>query len=162
MIRGIVTLSVSILLCLPMLAVRAEEEKVALDKLPKAVKGTVKKEFPKAKLVSASKEIADKKTVYEVTIKDGEQNIQLSLTPEGELVEVEKEIAAKDLPKEVTETLDEKYPKATIEKAEKVTKGKALTYEVLLVTKDKKNLEIKFDPKGKVLLGEDKDEKKEK
>ena len=159
MFRGIVVLSVCALLSL---AVRADEEKVPLDKLPKAVMDAVKKEFPKAKLVSASKETVDKKTIYEVTVKDGEQNVQVSVTPEGEIAEVEKEIAAKDLPKAVTETLDEKYPAATIKKAEEVTKGKELSYEVLLVTKGKKNLEIKFDPKGKVLNVEDKDEKKEK
>ncbi len=160
MFRGIVILSVCALLSVPSLAVRADEEKVPLKDLPKAVADAVKKKFPKAKVVSASKEIEDKKTVYEVTIKDGAQNVQVTATPEGEITEVEKEIAAKDLPKEVTEALDEKYPKATIKKAEEVTKGKELSYEVLLVTKDKKTVEVKFDPKGKVLALEDKEVKK--
>ena len=160
MIRWIVSLAVCVLVSVP---ARADEEKVPLDKLPKAVAGAVAKMFPKAKVVSASKELADKKTVYEVSIKDGEQNVQVTVTPEGEITEVEKEIAAKDLPKEVTAVLDDKYAKAKIEKAEEVTKGKELTYEVLLVTADKKTLEIKFDPKGKVLnVEEKKAEKKEK
>ena len=157
MIRWIVSLAVCVLVSVP---ARADEEKVPLDKLPKAVSGAVEKMFPKAKVVSASKELADKKTVYEVTIKDGKQNVQVTVTPEGEITEVEKEIAAKDLPKEVTAVLDDKYAKATIKKAEEVTKGKELTYEVLLVTKDKKTLEIKFDPKGKVLNVEEKKEEK--
>ena len=157
MIRWIVSLAVCALVSVP---ARADEEKVPLDKLPKAVAGAVEKMFPKAKVVSASKELADKKTVYEITIKNGEQNVQVTVTPEGEITEVEKEIAAKDLPKEVTAVLDDKYPKAKIEKAEEVTKGKELTYEVLLVTKDKKTLEIKFDPKGKVLNVEEKKEEK--
>ena len=160
MIRWIVSLAVCALVSVP---ARADVEKVPLDKLPKVVAGAVEKMFPKAKVVSASKELADKKTVYEVTIKDGEQNVQVTVTPEGEITEVEKEIAEKDLPKEVRATLAEKYGKVTIEKAEEVTKGKELTYEVLLVTKDKKTLEIKFDPKGKVLNVEEKKvEKKEK
>ena len=160
MFRGIVVLSVCALLVVPSLAVRADEEKVPLKDLPKAVSNAVKKKFPKAKVVSASKELEDKKTVYEVTIEDGDQNVQVTVTPEGEITEIEKEIAAKDLPKAVTEALDEKYPAATIKKAEEVTKGKELTYEVLLVTKDKKTVEVKLDPKGKVLKVEDKDEKK--
>ena len=163
MIRWIATLAVGVLVCLASPAVRADEEKVELDKLPKAVAAAVKKEFPKAKVVSASKELVEKKTVFEVTIKDGKQNVQVTVTPEGEITEVEKEIAAKDLPKEVTAALDEKYPKAKIEKAEEVTRGKELGYEVLLVTKDKKTLEVKFDPKGKVLnVEEKKADKKEK
>src|SRR5205085_11412445 len=43
-----------------------EEEKVPLDKLPKAVTEAVKKKFPRAELVSAEKEKQDGKTVYEV------------------------------------------------------------------------------------------------
>jgi uncharacterized membrane protein YkoI len=158
MIRGIVTLSVCVLLSLPGPSLRAEEVKVPLKDLPKAVKDAIKKQFPKAKAVSASKEFEDKKTLYEVTIKNGDQNVQVTATPEGEIVEVEKEIAAKDLPKAVTTALSEKYPSATIKKAEEVTKGKEMSYEVLLVTKDKKTLEVKFDSKGKVV----KEEKKEK
>ena len=157
MIRWIVSLAVCALVSVP---ARADEEKVPLDKLPKAVAGAVEKMFPKAKVVSASKEVEDKKTVYEVSIRDGEQNVQVTVTPEGEITEVEKEIAAKDLPKEVRATLAEKYGKVTFKKAEEVTKGKELTYEVLLVTKDKKTLEIKFDPKGKVLNVEEKKEEK--
>ena len=162
MFRGIVVLSVCALLSVPSLAVRADEEKVPLKDLPKAVADAVKKKFPKAKVVSASKEIEDEKTLYEVTLKDGEQNVQVTATPEGKIVEIEKEIAAKDLPKEVTEALDEKYPKATIKKVEEViATGKDLAYEVLLVTKDKKTVEVKFDAKGKVLKVENKDDEKE-
>jgi hypothetical protein len=157
MMRWIVAVAVCVLVSVP---ARADEEKVPLDKLPKAVSGAVKKKFPKAKLVSASKELEDKKTVYEVTLEDGEQKVQVTVTPEGEITEVEKEIPAKDLPKAVRAALDDKYAKATLEKAEEVTKGKELTYEVLLITKDKKTLEIKFDPKGKVLNVEEKKQKK--
>ena len=159
MIRWIVSLAVCALVSVP--AVRAEDEKVPLDKLPKAVSDAVKKKYPKAKMVSAEKEKKDKKTVYEVKIKDGEQTIEVSLTPEGEIVEIEKVIAAKDLPTAVTTALGEKYPKAKIVKVEEITKGEKVTYEVLLVTADKKKLEVTFDGTGKVLEVEKKDEKKE-
>jgi hypothetical protein len=144
--------------------IRADEEKVELDKLPKAVSEAVKKMFPKAKFVSASKEEVDKKTVYELAIKDGEQNIDVTVTPEGEIIEVEKEISVKDLPKDVAAALEKEYPKATIKKTEDITKGKDLKeqfYEVLLVTKDKKTVEVVFDPKGKVVKTEEKKEGEE-
>src|SRR5262245_46733015 len=65
------------------------EEKVPLDKLPKAVVDSVKKRFPDAKLVSAEKEKDDNgKTVYEVAIKDKDQSIEVTLTPEGVIVEI--------------------------------------------------------------------------
>ena len=145
-----------LLLPLSWQAVRADEEKVPLDKLPKAVSAAVTKRFPKAKLVKASKEKEDGKPLFEVSIEDGKTRIEVTLTPAGEIVEVEKEIAAKDLPKAVSTALEAKYPKATLKKVEEVTKGKEVAYEVLLVAKDKKMWEVKFDATGKVLNTEEK------
>jgi len=116
---------------------RADEEKLPLDKLPKAVADAVKKRFPKAELVEAAKETEGEKVEYEVTIKDGGIKIDVMLTPDGKITLIEREIAAKDLPDAVTKALDAKYPKATIRVAEeviKVTDGKEALdfYEVLL------------------------------
>lgn len=140
---------------------RSDEEKIALDKLPKAVTDAVKKKFPDAELKSAEIEKENGKDVYEVVIKNKDQTIEVTLSPEGKILAVEKEMAAKDLPKPVTEALESKYPKATIKKVEEVTKDDKVTYEVLLVTADKKTVEVEFDPKGKVAQEEKKEEKKE-
>src|SRR5437763_1126400 len=61
----------------------ADEEKVPLDKLPKPVLDAVKKRFPKGELVAASKETADGKTEYEVSLKDGGKKIDATLTSDG-------------------------------------------------------------------------------
>jgi hypothetical protein len=145
---------------------RAGEEKVPLDKLPKAVADGVKKRFPDAELTEASKEDENGKTVYEVSIKDKGHNIDVTLTPEGTLVSIEKEIAAKDLPKAVADTLDQKYPKATfktIEEVVKVRDGKEKLeyYEILLVTAEKKKLEVTITPDGKLNHEEDKSKEKD-
>jgi hypothetical protein len=148
---------------------RADEEKLPLDKLPKAVSEAVKKRFPKAELVEAAKETSkdgDKEKVeYEVTIKDGETKIDVMLTPDGKITLIEKEIAAKDLPKAVTDALDAKYPKATLKVVEeviKVTDGKEALdfYEVLLVTAEKKTFEVKLTAGGKITETEEKKEEK--
>jgi uncharacterized membrane protein YkoI len=144
---------------------RSDEEKVDLDKLPAKVKGAVQKEFKDAEFVSASKEKEDGKLLYEVRIKVKGQTVEVTTTEDGEVVEVEKEIAVKDLPKAVAGAISEKYPKAVVKKAEEVTKGGKTAYEVLLDTADKKTLEIKYDKDGKVLeteekTGKDDDEKK--
>jgi uncharacterized membrane protein YkoI len=144
-------------------AVRADdekEEKVPLDKVPKAVLDAVKAKFEGCELVSAEKEKEDGKDVYEIAIKHKGQKIEVTLTPEGKIVSVEKEIAVKDLPKAVTEALDAKYPKATIKKAEEETKDDKVTYEVLIVTADKQTIEVTLDPKGKILEEEKQEEKK--
>ena len=147
------------LLALPLLA---EETKVAIDKLPKAVVDAVKAKFPKAELTGAEKEIEDGKTLYEVAITSEGSKIEVTLTEDGKIVEIEKVITAKDLPKAVADALEAKYPKATLGIIEEITKGETIGYEVHLVTADKKELEVVFDPTGKVTKEEKKEEKKEK
>src|SRR5947209_14887638 len=66
-------------------AARADEEKVALDKLPAAVSAAAKKRFPHAELIGASKEVADGKTMYEVELKDGGRHVDASFTADGKL-----------------------------------------------------------------------------
>jgi uncharacterized membrane protein YkoI len=137
-----------------------DEEKVPLDKLPKAVVDAVKEKFPRAELVSAEKEKEDGKTVYEVALKDGKHKREVTLTPDGKIVSVETEIEAADLPKAVAEALEARYPKAEIKKAEEISKDDKITkYEMLIVTADKKKLEVSFDPRGKFLEEEKKDGK---
>jgi transcriptional regulator len=147
--------------------VQAGEDKIPLDKLPKAVEEAVKKRFPKAELVAAAKETVDKKTEYEVILKNEGQKIDVTLTPDGVILGMEKEITAKDLPKAVTMTLKKTYPNADYKKVEEVIKVKdgketLAFYEVLLETADKKTVEVKVEANGKILTPDAKDgEKKE-
>jgi hypothetical protein len=80
-------------------ATRGDEEKVAIDKLPKAVVKAVKDRFPEAELKSAEKETENGKTVYDVEIKYKGANYEVAVTAGGEVTGYEKEIAAKDMPK---------------------------------------------------------------
>ena len=135
-------------------AAHALSEKVPLDKVPKPVTEAVKKRFPKAEMKSASKDTADGKTTYEVTLKDDGKNIDVSLTADGAITGIERELAFKDLPKAVAETFEKKYPKATytiIEEVTKVADGKEKIeyYEAVLVTAEKKTFEAEVFPDGK-------------
>ena len=148
------------LLCLATLTLaalvgRADEEKVPLDKVPAAIKEAVKKRFPKAEMKDASKEqTEDKKWVYEITLKQDKKNIDVTVTPEGQITTIEQELAFADLPKVVAATFEAKYPKATYKMLESVTKvkdGKETLeyYEALLVAADKKTYEVEVLPDGK-------------
>ena len=144
-----------------------DEEKVPLDKLPKAIVDAVKKKFPKAELVEASKETENGKTEYEVSIKDGGKSIDVTLTADGTITGLEKEIDAKDLPKAVIDALESKYPKATYKTVEEVIavkKGKETLeyYEVELVTADNKTFEVEVTSNGKIKKTEEKKDEKKK
>lgn len=162
-LRGLLVVSVvlSVLAGAMSWAADEKEEKVDLKKVPKAVIDAVKAKFDGAELLGAEKEKADGKLVYEISLKHNGHKIEVTVTPAGKIVSTEKTIAVKDLPKAVAEALDSKYAKATIKVVEEVTEGEKVSYEVLLVTAGKKTVEVVFDPSGKVVKEEKKDEKKD-
>jgi hypothetical protein len=140
-------------------------EKIELNKLPKPVAEAVAKRFPKAETKSASKDGGGDKIVYEVTLKEGGKNIDVSLTAAGVITQIEQELAFKDLPKAVAETFEKKYPKATykiIEAVITVKDGKETLeyYEAVLVTAEKKTFEAEVLPDGKFKGETEKTEKK--
>jgi uncharacterized membrane protein YkoI len=139
-------------------AARADEEKVPLDKVPIAVIETVNARFPGAKLTQAERETEEGKTTYEIALTHKGHKVEVSLTEGGDVIEVEKEVAAKDLPRPVADALKAKYPKATVKKAEEVTKGvKPPVYEIHIAD-DGKAREVVLDASGKVLKVEEGDE----
>src|SRR5947209_14828784 len=150
--RKLVTLAVLGMMAASAGWARADEEKVALDKVPAAVRATVKKRFPKAEVLDASKETEDGKTMYEVTVKDAGHKIDVTMGTDGKLVSIERQIDQSDLPKKVSAAVTAKYPDAKYEIVEQVIKvengkEKLAYYEVLLsgVGKNKVELEIAAD-----------------
>jgi len=136
----------------------ADEEKVPLDKVPARVMKAVKDKFPRAEIKQVEKEVEDGKTIYEIGLKDGGQNVDVSLKEDGTIVEIEKEVAPKDLPRTVSEAVKAKYPKGTIKKAEEIIEGDVLKYELVIAEGDNKAREVVLDPKGKILKDEGEDE----
>lgn len=143
---------------------RAEDEKVSLDKLPKAVVDAVKAKFPKAELKQAEKETEDGKTKYEVTVKTADGTIDVDVTADGTITGYEKEIALKDLPKAVADAVAAKHPKGTAKGAEvvySVKDGKdTLAYYEVTVDVGGTKHEVEVLPNGK-LKPEEKGQKNE-
>src|SRR5262245_125276 len=149
------------LLGLSVLAVpsRADEEKISAERLPAAVKKAVHKKFPEAKFRGAAKEVEDGKTTYEVLLTVEGRAVDVSLDAEGEILEIEKEIAAEKLPRAVRRRLAARYPGAKIEKAEELIEGEdgPVRYEVAI------KAEVVFTAKGKVVVqAKEEDEEDEK
>ncbi|MBC7966913.1 MAG: PepSY-like domain-containing protein [Fuerstia sp.] len=88
--------------------------------------------------------------IYEVTLKDNGQEINVTVEESGEIEEVERAIDLKDLPKLVTDALARKFPKSTLKSAEaiyEVEDGEEEfeCYEVKLETADKKEIEAEVE-----------------
>lgn len=130
---------------------RADEEKIPLSKVPKAVIDAFKGKFPEAKINTAIKEEEDGKTVYEIESTLNGLAVDCVLKPDGEFVEIEKQIKADALPAAVADALKTKYPNATWSKIEEVTKGDKVSYEVVVKKADGKSVGVALDTTGKVL-----------
>ena len=148
-------------LLLSVAVARGQEENVPLDKVPRPVMEAVKARFANAQVTGASKETEKGKVTYEVTIKDRGQNTDVTVTPQGEILLIEKEIAARDLPRAAARAMEGKYPRATYKIVEEIVKvekkqERLAYYEVLLVTAGKDTLEVLVTADGKIVKEEKK------
>jgi uncharacterized membrane protein YkoI len=131
-------------------------EKVAPDKAPKAVRDAINARFPGAEVTSMEKETEDGKVVYDVELKHKGRKYEMDIHEDGTVVEIEKEVPAKDVPEAVTKALTAKYPTATVEivmEVNKVSGKKEIPdhYEVTLRTAEKKELEVTVSLDGKTV-----------
>src|SRR5262249_61964657 len=138
MVRSGVAVAVLVLLTA---VVRAEDkpEKIAPDKLPKVIMDAIMARFPKAEITSAEKEKEGDKVVYDIELKHEGRKYEMDIQEDGTVIEIEKEIALKDVPKAITDAIEAKYPKSTVKEVMEVNKVKGKEekpdhYEVTLKT----------------------------
>jgi hypothetical protein len=143
-------------------------EKIPADKIPKAVMDTIKARLPGAEIISAEKETEDGKVVYDIELKHKGRKYEMDIHEDGTLIEIEKEVAAKDVPEAVTKALKAKYPDATVKEVMEVNKVKGKTetpdhYEVTLKVGDKeREVLVSLDGKSVKTEAEAKKEKEKK
>jgi uncharacterized membrane protein YkoI len=143
----------------------ADDKKIPLDKVPAKVMAAIKDRFPGADVNSVEKETEDGKVVYDVELKHNGRKYEMDIQEDGTVMEIEKEVAAKDVPEALTKAIEAKFPKATIEEVMEVNKVKGkeetpIHYEVTIVTADKKKKEVIVSLDGKTVKGGDKEEEK--
>src|SRR5262249_33436788 len=134
--------------------VRADDEKIPLEKVPEVVRKALKAKYPKAEVVDAEKGDQDGKPVYEFNLKEGDRKWEASFSRDGKFVGSEELIKEADLPAKVKEAFAKKYPGAKVLTAEKAVTGEGdsakTVYEIITET-DKGKIEAEFDPDGKFI-----------
>src|SRR5262245_55104845 len=75
-----------------------KEEKLAFDKIPKVVRDAVLGRFPGAQTTSITKETVDGKVVYDIELTQKGRKYEMDIEENGTVIEVEKEMALKDVP----------------------------------------------------------------
>lgn len=153
-----ILLVTAFLLSLTSVAHSQGEKKLTAKQLPSAVKTAFNKSFPAAKIVGASSEVENGKTLFEVESVDGKINRDLLYKEDGTCVEIEETIPLSALPTEVSAALKKEAGKSRIQKAEKLTKGETIQYE-FVVGSGKQQREVVIDQAGKLVSPSKKDSK---
>jgi hypothetical protein len=117
--------------------------------LPAAVTAAFKKTYPNATIRGTAKETEGGKTVYEVESVENGKARDLMYNADGTVIDIEEELSTADVPAPVHAALKKLYPTATIEVAEKLTKGATVQYELQIKGAAKKI--VTFTPDGKLV-----------
>ena len=99
-------------------------EIIKFEEAPQAVRDSVERRFPGAKVSTTERETEKGKVVFEVALTQEDRKYEMHIKDDGTIEAVEKEISLNDVPKAVLAAVTQKYSDATIEAAMEVSKFK--------------------------------------
>jgi len=128
------------------------------DTMPPTIMNALTAKFPQAKIDKWSKEKENGKDVYDIEFKQGERKFEADIFADGTIHNWEQQVAQKDLPAAVVQTVNRRFPKATMKEimaVTEVTAGKERLegYEIVVQRAMKKDVELTVAPDGKILEG---------
>jgi hypothetical protein len=138
-----------------------KEKKLAQKELPAAVMAAFQKAYPGDSISGASKETKDSVVYYEIESKAGTSERSIVYLSDGTVSEIEEGVSVSALPAAVSAGIAKHTPKGKIEKAERVTRGASVEYEVKIIA-GKAKTELVLDSTGTVLKTEKASGKKDK
>ena len=133
----------------------AAETKINKADLPAAVQKTADEQSQGASVRGYSKDKEDGKLEYEVQMTSNGHSKDVTIAPDGQLMEIEEEVTLESLPAAARSGLQAKAGKGQITKIESLTKhGTLVAYEAQ-VQKASKHSEIQVGPNGETLAHEE-------
>ncbi len=129
----------------------AQEGKLKKSDLPSAVQKAADRESQGATVRGYSTEVDNGQREYEVEMMVKGHSRDVSIAPDGTVLEVEEQVEMTNLPKNVQDALRIRARSGTITKIESLTKhGKLVAYEAQVRTNGKHS-EIQVGPNGNSL-----------
>jgi len=133
----------------------AAEKPVPRAELPPAVQKTADEQSKGATIKRFVKDNEDGQLEYEMEMIVNGHTKDVSIAPDGRLLEVEEQVELNQLPPALQDGLKSKAGRGTITKVESITKkGKIVAYEAQVRT-DGRHSEIQVGPDGKPLSHEE-------
>jgi len=148
--------ALAVIACLISLSItNAQERKITREQLPPAVEKTVARESEGATIRGFSKEVEHGQTFYEASLSFGGHNKDILIDKNGNVVEVEEQVALDSLPSTVQDALKTGAGTGTISVIESLTRnGKLVAYEAQ-VKHGQKRSEIQVGPNGEKIKREE-------
>lgn len=136
-------------------AVSSAEKQIKKSDLPPAVLKTADAQSAGATVRGYAKDTEDGQLEYEVQLMADGHSKDVTIDPQGNLLEIEEQVAVDALPANVREGLEKKAGKGKITKVESLTKkGSIVAYEAQVLTGAKKS-EVQVGPAGETLNHEE-------
>ena len=146
------TLQILILLAVASTSLWARERQLSKNDLPVAVRKTADEQVQGATVRGYSKEVENGQIEYEVQLVANGHSKDITIAPDGRVLEIEEDVPMESLPVPVTSRLNAKAGKGRIAKVESLTKGgKVVAYEAQVVAAGKHS-EIQVAPDGSDLI----------
>ncbi len=114
---------------------------------PATITDAVTKAYPTGKITKCVAEKEDGVDQFEARVTVGATMLELDISTAGVITQIEQPIAVAELPAAVTKAFAAKYPKAKITRAEQMTAGTKVSYELAFAVKGKRQ-EATFLPDG--------------
>ena len=106
------------------------EVEIAPARLPAHILLALAKRFPGAELIEAEFSTSEDESEYGVTAEFNDEVIDVSLTPQGQITEIEQSVTSGDLPEAVLAWIRGQFPDAVIDEAAVVDEAGEVSYEV--------------------------------
>ncbi len=118
------------------------------NQVPSAIQQEFQKNFPKASDVEWEKEMNHYDVEFEVGLLGTDHEVWYD--ENGKLLRHEEEISKRDLPKEVTNTINKEFDGFRVGDVTKITEGDQVNYTMELENRDEE-WDVAIDANGKIL-----------
>ncbi|HEY2472415.1 MAG TPA: hypothetical protein VGI45_31810 [Terracidiphilus sp.] len=131
------------------------EKKISHSDLPLAVQKTAQEHSKGATVKSYSRDTENGQLEYEVEMTVDGHSKDVSIAPDGRVLEIEEQVQLNALPAKVQQALETKAEKGEITKVESIVKnGRLVAYEAQ-VSANGRHKEIQVGPEGNALSHEE-------
>lgn len=123
--------------------------------LPRPVRQAIQERFPGGRVIQSKQRMRGGKSVYSLALMQGRRRADLTVTGDGQVTRVARDIAFEELPRAAADALAATYPNAVYRAIEEVSRIKAgeepaATYEALLVNAKHREIEVLVTADGMI------------